>query len=662
MKWRLISIVLTLKIHCKNSLLCFVCIGVFSMSLAQNSPNPDFEKIVNTALSKKQTSYRSLDSVFKDFSKDSLKMSLLLKQSQEKQFLEAESYALNMLGETYRNLSVYDKAINFHENALKKAKQAKNIELEVISLNMLGVVYRRQDVIRTALDYHKEALDLAETVKPSTDILKHCIAISQNSMGNIYLALKQYNMALSLFEKSLKIEKELNNKLGLAINHHNIGYAQEAIGQLDEALLNYQISLKYNNEIDSDIGRVICYNSIGKLDIVKGDYKTASSFLIKALEKAKVINDKYYLSTSYSNLGLLNLKMKDFKTSKTNLNEALRIAKKFNLKSQESEVYNHLAQLEEELGDFKTSLHYYKQYVELDKSITNEKNSQYVNDLILKYESEKKSNQIKALASENEIVKLKLIQNRKILLLSLLGAFLIIGFFIILHRQRQLKNEKKIVTLEQEMLRNQMNPHFIFNSLNSIKLFIINNEKENAVYYLNKFSKLIRKILIASTEKEISLQDELDTMSLYMNIENMRFSNKINYQVHIDETVNPSVIKVPSLILQPFLENALWHGLSSKPGDKNILLEVSQNTPDYVSINIIDNGVGRAASEKIKARKKLRRKSVGIEITKARLANFSKGFVNEFKIDIEDLYENEQASGTKIIVHIPIKKVILKTA
>src|SRR5690606_4871960 len=126
----------------------------------------------------------------------------------------------------------------------------------------------------------------------------------------------------------------------------------------------------------------------------------------------------------------------------------------------------------------------------------------------------KKSNQIKALASENEIVKLKLIQNRKILLLSLLGAFLIIGFFIILHRQRQVENEKKIVTLEQEMLRNQMNPHFIFNALNSIKLFIINDEKENAVYYLNKFSQLIRKSLIASTEKEISFQDELDAMSL----------------------------------------------------------------------------------------------------------------------------------------------------
>lgn len=662
MKRLLNSFVLTIKTHCKSILLCFVFACFSSVTLAQNSQSSDFEKIVNTTLIKKQTSYRYLDSVFKVFSKDSLKMNLLLKKSEEKQFLEGESYALNMLGETYRNLSVYDKAISFHENALKKAKQAKNIDLQVISLNMLGVVYRRQDVIRTALDYHKEALDLAETVKPTTDILKHSIAISQNSMGNIYLALKQYDMALGLFEKSLKIEKELNNKLGLAINHHNIGYAQEAIGMLDEALVNYQTSLKYNNEIDSDIGRVICYNSIGKLDILKGDYETALPILEKALEKAKIVNDKYYISTSYSNLGLLNLKLEDFKASETHLKEALRIAKKFNLKSQESETYNHLALLEEELGDFKSSLHYYKQYVALDQSITNEKNFQYVNDLILKYESEKKNSQIKALASENEIVKLKLVQNRKILLLSLLGAFLIIGFFIILQRQRQLKNEKKIVTLEQAMLRNQMNPHFIFNSLNSIKLFIINNEKENAVYYLNKFSKLIRKILVASTEKEISLQDELDTMALYMNIENMRFSNEINYQVHIDETVNPSVIKVPSLILQPFLENALWHGLSSKTGTKNILLEVYQNTPDYVSINITDNGVGRAVSEKIKEKKKLRRKSVGIEITKARLANFSKGFINGFKIDIEDLFENGKASGTKVMVHIPIKNVVLKTA
>ncbi len=125
------------------------------------------------------------------------------------------------------------------------------------------------------------------------------------------------------------------------------------------------------------------------------------------------------------------------------------------------------------------------------------------------------------------------------------------------------------------MLRSQMNPHFIFNSLNSIKLYIINNEKENAVYYLNKFSKLIRKILMASKEKEITLAEELETMDLYMNIENIRFSNEINYKTNISPDIDLQAIKVPSLILQPFLENALWHGLSSKKDNKNINLEIT---------------------------------------------------------------------------------------
>ncbi|MEO8934983.1 MAG: tetratricopeptide repeat protein [Xanthomarina sp.] len=627
---------------------------------AQNNVDNSFKTLVDQVLAKTDTDYQYLDSVLFEFAKDTLKMNYLLKASEKVHFPKGESYALNMLGETYRNLTNYNKAISLHSRALKKSKEAKNIDLEIISLNMLGVVYRRLDVIRTALDYHKEALDLAENVKPITPSIKHSSAISQNSMGNIYLALKQYDLALVFFNKSLIIEQELDNKLGLAINYHNIGYAQEAKGLIDEALINYQTSLKYNNEIDSDIGRVICYNSIGKIDISRGEYSKALPLIESALEKAQVINDKYYISTSYSNLGLIQLKMGNCNLAEKNLNEALRIAKKYNLKSQESETYNHLSQLEEQLGDFKNALLFYQKHVELDKAVTNEKNFQYVNDLILKYESEKKNNQIKALASENEIVKLKLAQNKRVFLFSLFGALLIIGFFIILQRQRLLKHEKKIVTLEQEVLRSQMNPHFLFNSLNSIKLFIINNEKENAVYYLNKFSKLIRKILIASTEKENSLQDELDTMALYMNIENMRFSNEIDYQVHIDKNVNTSLIKVPSLILQPFLENALWHGLSSKTDDKRIVLEVLKTSSDYVTIAIIDNGVGRSVSEKIKENKKLKRKSVGIKITKARLENFSKGFINDYKMEIEDLFENGQASGTKVTMYIPIRNVVIK--
>jgi len=182
-------------------------------------------------------------------------------------------------------------------------------------------------------------------------------------------------------------------------------------------------------------------------------------------------------------------------------------------------------------------------------------------------------------------------------LISGIVIALLAGILYILYRQYQLKNEKKLLTLEQSMLRSQMNPHFLFNSLNSIKLYIINNEQKNAVHYLNKFSKLVRKILEASSLKEIPLADELETVELYMNIENIRFSNEINFETQIEEGIDPHNVKIPSLILQPFLENSLWHGLSSKEGEKNIVLEVSRGEEGFINIAITDNGIGRAAAD-----------------------------------------------------------------
>ncbi|WP_250435507.1 tetratricopeptide repeat-containing sensor histidine kinase [Hanstruepera flava] len=621
-----------------------------------------FITLVDSVVGVKTSGYREINTVFRGTTKDTVKMNYLLKRSLEANYNEGASYALNKLGETYRNISNYQKAIESHKQAFDYAKNSNSIELEVRSLNMLGVVYRRMDAIRSALDYHKEALDIAESQKNPSLEIKYNIAVSQNSIGNIYLALKQYNLALDQFNKSLQIELELGNKLGLAINNQNIGYAKEKLGSLNEALSYYEKSLKYNNEINSKIGQVICYNSIGKVYIQKEEFKKSEAFIKDALSKALEVNDQYYISTSYLNLGLLQLKQQDYDNAEENLNQALEISKDFNLKSTEIETYLYLSELYDKIGDSKKAFTLYKKHVVLDETLTNERNLQYVNDLIIKYESEKKNSQIKALANENEIVKLKLAQNNRTLILSLLGGCLALIILFILHRQRQLKNDKKIITLEQEMLRNQMNPHFIFNSLNSIKLYIINNEKENAVYYLNKFSKLIRKILVASTEKEISLEDELETMSLYINIENIRFSNDIDYKVIIDEGINPALIKVPSLIFQPFLENAIWHGLSSKTEDKKISLHVKSDNPNYVTVIITDNGIGRVASNKIKETKKLKRKSLGIQITHARLENFSKNYTYDYELKINDLYESGHAIGTQVVVNIPTKINSLKIA
>ncbi|QOD62490.1 histidine kinase [Polaribacter haliotis] len=215
--------------------------------------------------------------------------------------------------------------------------------------------------------------------------------------------------------------------------------------------------------------------------------------------------------------------------------------------------------------------------------------------------------------------------------------------------------EKQINELKLTSLLSQMNPHFIFNALNSIKLYIINNESKLAARYLNKFSKLIRKILEASNTKEISLQEELETMDLYMTIENIRFSNEIDFQIKVDEKVSLETIKVPPLLLQPFLENALWHGLSSKKKDKKIVLSIDKKEMNFIQFTIEDNGIGRESSARIKSEKSINRKSIGIALTKDRLTNFVKGSQKNYSINYTDLKdENENPLGTKVVVKIPL--------
>jgi len=636
------------------ALVLFLTIN-FHPSFAQATYDQAFENNLDEILFTRTTSYTELESLFKDFKNDSTKMKQLNERVVEASYFEAESYALNALGVIYRNISKYDKAIDYHEYAEEVATYCQNLELKVLSLNMLGVVYRRMDLVSSALDYHSQALEFARTANPISEQLELSIAVSLNSMGNIYLVLKQYDLAIEQFNKSLEIEERTENKLGLAINYQNIGYAKEAKGLLNEALDDYKASLNYNEEINSDIGRVICFNSIGKIYIKQKKYNEALALLQDALAKALKIEDQYYIATSYTNLGWLETLTNKEDLAEQHLKKAIEISDNYNLLTSKIEALQYLSKNYANKGVYDLALRDYKIADSLEQTINNQRNLSYINDLIIKYESESKTNTIKALANENELVKSRLEKNRLSLLLSLLAIVLVTVLLFIFNRQQQITQEKKILTLEQNMLKSQMNPHFIFNSLNSIKLYIINNEKENAVYYLNKFAKLIRKILVASNEKDISLADELETMKLYMNIENIRFSNEIDFKINMDENINPENIRVPSLILQPFLENSLWHGLSSKTDDKRIELDIKKNADDYITISITDNGVGRKVSHERKQNKTLKRDSVGIEITKERLFNFSKRFARMYDLKIEDLFDKQnKAAGTKVILNIPV--------
>lgn len=637
----------------RKFLLSLVILGVSHFGHAQEIPEAFKEKAERIVEMRPKT-YLVLNTELKSEGRDTTLLRYFANLSKDAEYLEGESYALDQIGAIYRNFSKFEQAVNLHQEALQLAEEANNVELKVRCLNMLGVVYRRADAIKTALDYNQQALEMAEQVEKPSHHIKRNINVSLNSIGNLYKTLEQYDLAILQFERALKMDEQLGNKLGLAVNHQNIGQCLENKGDLDGALEHYRKSLAFNEDINSTYGRIICKNSLAQI-YLKQDMPYAALVLLEPLhEQSKTIGDFFVTSAVFINTGWAHTELGNYDKALEFIEEGLEMARTHNMPRHVLYAYQKLSDFEQVRGNYKAAYDYYKKADEFDEEISSATNFRYMNDVIVKYEADKKNNQISVLAKENEIVRLRLRKNQTTLLVSALIVGLISSILYILYRQYQSKNEKRVLSLEQNMLRSQMNPHFLFNSLNSIKLYIINNEQKNAVHYLNKFSKLVRKILEASSLKEITLAEELETVELYMNIENIRFSNEIKFSINVCDEINPEAVKIPSLALQPFLENSLWHGLSPKEGEKIISLNVLKKTAGHVTIEIVDNGVGRGAAQVNKENRVLKRKSVGIRITKERFANFSKDYQNSFDVDIVDLFdENGKPKGTKVILDIP---------
>lgn len=234
------------------------------------------------------------------------------------------------------------------------------------------------------------------------------------------------------------------------------------------------------------------------------------------------------------------------------------------------------------------------------------------------------------------------------------SVLVVVAYFVILrinNLKYKFQLQQQMVKSELEKLKLQMNPHFIFNSLNSINSFIVENKTNLASDYLTKFSRLIRLILDNSKNETITLEREIETLKLYLLMESLRFNQSFEYSINIEEDLDTSEIIIPPLIIQPFVENAIWHGLMHKLQDRKLLINVSKNNENEIFIEIIDNGVGRAKAAELKSKSVNKNKSYGLEITKQRLTKLN--FENS--ITIGDLYDsNHNAIGTKVCINFKI--------
>ena len=213
----------------------------------------------------------------------------------------------------------------------------------------------------------------------------------------------------------------------------------------------------------------------------------------------------------------------------------------------------------------------------------------------------------------------------------------------------------KISETEMAALRSQMNPHFIFNCLNSIQFFTAQNNAEKASEYLTKFSRLIRLVLENSKSDKVTLANELETLQLYIDMEAMRFQQKVHYVIDVNDEIDPYSVQIPPLLLQPFVENAIWHGLMHKDEGGTVWIDVQQIQEDQLHIEITDDGIGRIKAAEYKSKSATKNKSFGMKLTAERIELINQLYHTQTQIEVVDLVDTQGlASGTRVIVDIPI--------
>ena len=215
--------------------------------------------------------------------------------------------------------------------------------------------------------------------------------------------------------------------------------------------------------------------------------------------------------------------------------------------------------------------------------------------------------------------------------------------------------QQKMTEIEMQALRAQMNPHFIFNCLNSINRYIVKSDQVTASLYLTRFAKLIRLILDNSNSRTVILTNELEALKLYIEMEALRFDKKFSYNITIEKNLSTDNIDVPPLIIQPYVENAIWHGLLHKESDGRLDIYVNMIDENMLQCIIEDNGVGRTRSQELKSKSATSKKSLGTKLTENRLSLLNKHAQLNASVDILDLYNgNGNSKGTRVVLKIPV--------
>jgi tetratricopeptide (TPR) repeat protein len=513
------------------------------------------------------------------------------------------------IGGYYEYLGDYDKAIEYYMRA-RDNQGYSNPPAYVNETLIIGSLYLEWGNTDKAEEYLKAGLQAIAKFRIFEDN-----SFCRQKLGNLYQKRGEYRQALQYYREAGRYDSMPNSQ---AFNLVFSAKAYLLMGRSDSAKICLDKAERIRQKEDLRM-----LSGLGTLEI---DYEFYEYYLETGNKKAAV--------------GYLEAALKEAETYKY-----IPLKLKYT-----RELHAFLLKQ----GDSLRSLRYLLQY----KTITDSASKMAAQARIASFEIEQQAQE-----RDNEIKNLqiqKTTQRHYYLVAGLLLVVILFGLISMIRYKRKRDREQLVTEFKRQLaqaettaLRAQMNPHFIFNCLNSINSFVMDQKHEIASDYLIKFSKLIRLILDNSRSETISLEKELETLTLYVILENARFENKFHCDYTIAEDVNIHSVMIPPMLLQPFVENAIWHGLMQKESEGRIVVEIKKENDEFFKISITDDGIGRQKAAELKS-KTATHKSHGLKVTSRRIEMMNKLNSTGARVDVIDLRDEKgEATGTKVELIIP---------
>lgn len=563
-----------------------------------------------------------------------LKLDSLLQKSKHLTTLETAILLFNKGEALYLN-DKYQEAFNTHLKCNELFAELNDTYNESRSLISLSGAALHMGDIETAQKYALKALSLAQLIGDNRIEGK-----AYNQLFKLHFTLKDYDNALEYISATDSLFSKGVDTTSIIAIKGNKASVYLKLKEYNKALSSYSEAMALSQSQRDPKTLVSILNNIGYTYIEAGDYESAEKFLRGSATLNK--NIKAINAAPYKGLGNLFLLKAENDSAEINYKKALEIYIANSNFKEEIEVRDKLVALAIMSGDYTTALDNQIVRDSLQLYVSSLEKDRLLNFANVNYEVKQK---------ETEINHQKEINNRnQLLLISTIMVFVFLfiatAFYIY---NTKLKAVNKASKLEQSLLRVQMNPHFIFNTLAAIQNITLEGNPIKSSNYIAKFSKLIRQNFDYVRKEAITLSKEVSMISNYIETQQLRFNNIFSYKIEIEDSLDVHAINVPPMLLQPFVENAIEYGLKEKKVGGELLVKIEGNT-DGLSFVILDNGLGRSAkAKKEKLTEELHATTIFLERLKMRKKGEEKSFV------IEDLFDdNNTPIGTKVFFKLKL--------